>query len=373
MNIAWLTWKDHQHPEAGGAEVVARELTQRLLADGHNVTMLTCGYKGAPRREVLSGVDVIRVGSNRYTHPFQAFAYFMRHMRGKYQVLIEEVNGAPYFSVLFERKAKKYLLYHQMEGPVWFYETKPPLSYLGHYALEPVASRLLARSRTPVVTISNSTASDLVKHGFDADQTHIISEGIEIEPLADLDDAAPKFDRPTILSLGAMRAMKRTIDQIKAFEIAKATMPELQLKIAGKSDGDYGAKVLAEIEASPYKDDIEYLGKVSREQKVELMQRAHLIMQTAVHEGWGLTVTEAASQGTPAVVYNVNGLRDSVRSGETGMVTDQNPPALAYAIVKLLNHPDMYERVRQAAWEWSRGITFDQSYADFKRAIGVEV
>lgn len=370
MNIAWLTWKDHQHPEAGGAEVVARELTQRLLADGHKVTMLTCGYGNAPKREMLNGVEVIRVGRNRYTHPFQALAYYMRHMRNRYHVLIEEVEAAPYFSVLFERKAKKYLLYHQMDGPVWAYETKPPLSHIGRYVLEPTASRLLAGSKTPVVTVSRSTASDLLRYGFQPERTHIISEGIEIAPVENIDEIV-KFDHPTLLSLGAMRAMKRTLDQVKAFEIAKATMPELQLKIAGKSDSPYGQKVLHYIESSPYQGDIEYLGKVSTTQKAELMQRAHLIMQTAVHEGWGLTVTEAASQGTPAVVYNVNGLRDSVRNGVTGIVTDESPAALAYGIVKLIAHPDLYRDVRKAAWEWSKEITFDQSYADFKQAIGV--
>lgn len=371
MNIAWLTWKDHQHPEAGGAEVVARELTQRLLADGHKVTMLTCGYGDAPKREMLDGVEVIRIGRNRYTHPFQALAYYMRHMRNRYHVLIEEVEAAPYFSVLFEKKAKKYLLYHQMEGPVWAYETKPPLSQIGRYVLEPTASRLLAGSKTPVVTISQSTASDLTRYGFHPERTHIISEGIEITPIESL-DRVTKFERPTLLSLGAMRAMKRTLDQVKAFEVAKAIIPELQLKIAGKSDSPYGQSAMHYIKSSPYRDDIEYLGRVSTGQKAELMQRAHLIMQTAVHEGWGLTVTEAASQGTPAVVYDVNGLRDSVRDGITGIVTDETPAALAYGAIKLLTSPQLYRDVRQAAWEWSKEITFDKSYADFKQAIGAE-
>jgi glycosyltransferase involved in cell wall biosynthesis len=259
-----------------------------------------------------------------------------------------------------------------MDGPVWAYETRPPLSHIGRYILEPAASRLLASSRTPVVTVSESTASDLVLHGFDPERTHIISEGIEIEPAEDI-STLKKFDRPTVLSLGAMRAMKRTIDQVRGFEIAKAVVPDLQMKIAGKNDGEYGERVMAEIENSPYRDDIEYLGKVSREEKVKLMQKSHVILQTAVHEGWGLTVTEAASQGTPAVVYDVNGLRDSVKHYKTGLVTDPSPSSLAYGIVKILTHPDMYDHMRQAAWEWSKRITFDKSYADFKQAIGAEV
>ena len=371
MKVAWLTWKDHQHPEAGGAEVVTRELTKRLLADGHSVTMLTRQYGSALQKENLHGVDVRRVGRSRYVHTFMALAYYLRHIRNRYDVLIEEVNCAPYFSVLFERRAKRCLLYHQMDGPVWAYETKPPLSLAGRYVLEPISARLLSLSGTPVVTVSNSTASDLARYGFGAERTHIISEGIEIQPLQRL-DGAQKYRCPTILSLGAMRAMKRTIDQIKAFEIAKASIPELQMKIAGSSESPYGRRVLAEIDASPYSSDIEYLGKVSLDDKVALMRRSHVILQTAVHEGWGLTVTEAASQGTPAVVYNVNGLRDSVRDRQTGMVTEQTPAALAQAVVKLLTHPKLYETLRHAAWEWSKRITFDQSYADFKKAIGAE-
>jgi glycosyltransferase involved in cell wall biosynthesis len=147
------------------------------------------------------------------------------------------------------------------------------------------------------------------------------------------------------LSLGAMRAMKRTVDQIKAFEIAKAVVPDLQLKIAGKSDGEYGQKVMMEIANSPYGDDIEYLGKVSQKEKIQLMQKAHVILQTAVQEGWGLTVTEAASQGTPAVVYDVNGLRDSVKHYRTGLITDPSPSSLAYGIVKILTHPELYDHL----------------------------
>ena len=367
MNVLWITWKDHLHPEAGGAEVVAREITKRLVADGHQVTMLTCGYKGAQRTNTLNGVRIIRVGTNRYAHPFQALAYYVRHLRNRFDILIEEVNAAPYFSVLFERKARKFLLYHQMEGPVWLYETKPPLSYVGRYVLEPVATWLLARSRTPAITISESTAGDLLKHGFR--KTHIISEGIEIEPLPDI-AGVQKFEKPTLLSLGAMRAMKRTLHHIQAFEIAKDAVPELQLKVAGSSSSEYGQQVLERIKKSRYARDIEYLGKVSIEDKMRLMQKSHLIMQTAAHEGWGLTVTEAASQGTPAVVYDVHGLRDSVRHGKTGMIARQSPSALAEHIVQVLEDPKLYSAMRHAAWEWSKRVTFTQSYADFKKVVG---
>jgi glycosyltransferase involved in cell wall biosynthesis len=370
MKFLWLTWKDYTHPEAGGAEVILRELSRRLVADGHQVTFLTVQHKGATKRDVLDGIEVIRVGANRYLHSFQALAYYLRRMRNRYDVVVEVVNTAPYFGVFFGKRSKRFVLCHQLAREIWFFETKAPLNVIGHKVLEPAATWLMSRARVPVLTVSNSTQKDLERYGWHPDRMHIISEGIELEPLPDL-RGIDKFDRPTVLSLGAMRGMKRTLDQIHAFEIAKKDLPDLQMKIAGSASGPYGAKVLQAIENSPYKKDIEYLGRVSQEEKLELMRRAHVIAVTSVKEGWGLIVTEANSQGTPAVAYDVDGLRDSVRHGQTGLLTAQSPAALARAMVELLSNRDHYEDLRHRAWEWSKAITFTQCYQDFKQAVGV--
>ena len=207
-----------------------------------------------------------------------------------------------------------------------------------------------------------------MSYGFDEKKMHIISEGIEFEPLENL-DGIEKFEKPTLLGLGAMRAMKRTMDQISAFELAKKDIPDLQLKLAGSASDPYGARVLKRIGASPYMDDIEYCGRVTTEEKIRLMQKSHAVLLTSIREGWGLVVTEAASQGTPAVVYDVPGLRDSVRNNRTGVVTAPNPAALADGIRTLLEDGDRYETIRRAAWDWSKEITFDQSYSDFKKVL----
>jgi glycosyltransferase involved in cell wall biosynthesis len=346
--------------------VVLRELMKRQLAEGHHVTLLTALHAGSERREILDGIEVIRVGKNRYIHPFQALWYYLRHLRGRYDMVIETVNTAPYFSLFFRGTAKRFAFYHQLAREVWYFETKKPLSYLGYYFIEPVATWLLGRAHAPLITVSDSTKNDLAKFGWRPEHTHLISEGIEITPLRSL-DGVRKFDKPTMLSLGAMRGMKRTIDQIKAFKLAKQDIPDLQLKIAGDSSGAYGRTVLEYIQKCPFRDDIEYLGRVSYDQKIALMQRAHVITVTSVKEGWGLIVTEAASQGTPAVVYDVDGLRDSVQSGRTGLVTKQTPHALAAGIVQVLENQERYSQLRTRAWQWSKQLTFDQSYQDFKQ------
>lgn len=370
MRVLWLAWKDINHPKWGGAEVVLTELMERQAQEGHQLTLLTSRYPGAAARERLpNGIEVIRVGSNRYTHPTQALLYYLRHLRGKFDLIVETVNTAPYFSLLFKGKSRGVALYHQLARDIWFFESKPPISHLGYYVVEPLSTWLLGRAKARLITVSNSTKQDLLRYGWREEKVHIISEGIHIEPISQLDGIA-KYDHPTMICFGGIRSMKRTLDQIIAFEVAKKKIPSLQFKLAGDAPGEYGITTLKRIKDSPYAKDIEYLGRISKAEKIALMQRAHLIAHTSVKEGWGLVVTEAASQGTPAVVYDADGLRDSVRHGRTGLVTAPDPAHLAEAIVNLLTNHTLYEKLRRNAWEWSKEITFERSYEDFKYALG---
>ena len=70
------------------------------------------------------------------------------------------------------------------------------------------------------------------------------------------------------------------------------------------------------------KDAITIFGKQPQQRKLELMSKAHVILVPGVREGWGLVVTEANAMGTPAVAYDVPGLRDSVIDGVTGTLVE---------------------------------------------------
>lgn len=359
MRILWLSWKDRFHPQAGGAEVVAHELMRRLVEHGHEVTLLCAGYQGAVPKEERDGYTIIRVG-NRYSVYLHAYRYYRKHLRGKYDRIIEEVNTMPFFARFYARE-RVFLLFHQLARQVWFYQMPFPFSVVG-YALEPIYLWLLRKNT--VITVSESTKQDLARIGFLEKNIHIISEGIQLAPAPDL-AALEKYPTPTLLSLGAVRPMKRTLDIVKAFEIAKETMPALTLIIAGDCSGAYGTKLKTYAARSRHAADMTVLGKVDAPQRLELLRRSHAIAVTSVREGWGLIVTEANSQGTPAIVYDVHGLRDSVHDGITGLIAKENTPrALAATLHTLLSDPARYEDLRTQAWQWSKTITFDKSYED---------
>jgi glycosyltransferase involved in cell wall biosynthesis len=393
MKILWLTWKDRANPTAGGAEIVAEELGKRLAADGHELVFLTAKFKGSKEREFFelpplpprrisaleaasdlhveakkekSGYWVIRVGG-RISVYWQAFKYFQKHLSNWPDLVIEEINTFPFFSNFYTKK-RRILFFHMLCREIWFHEMFFPASFIG-FVVEPIYLRLLGHPS--VITVSESSRKDLKKYGFKESSTNIISEGIEMDPVED-PEKLQKSANPTIVSLGSIRSMKRTLEIVQAFEIAKKEIPNLTLKIAGDHSTSYAKRVLAYIHTSPYRASIEVLGKISLEEKIHLLRQAHLILVTSIKEGWGLVVTEAASQGTPAVVYNVDGLRDSVKDKITGIVCLTNSPGdLARSTVNLLHDQKKYDRLRRSSWEWAKEITFDRSYQSFKKVTGV--
>ena len=359
MKILWFTWKDKKNPYAGGAEAVNTELTKRLIRDGHEVTFIVRGHPGEKDDEFIDGYRVIRLGNWRTVY-WEAYKYYKKNLVGWADLVIDEVNTIPFFCKFYV-KEKNILFFHQLCRKIWFYEMRFPMNIFGYLA-EPVYLWLLNNKR--VITVSESTKKDLKKHGFREKRIRIISEGIEIEPTPHLE--IEKYEKPTLLALGAMRPMKRTDHILKAFEIAKKELPDLQFLLAGSVAGPFGGKVIQDIDESCHRKSIQYLGKVDEATKIDLMRRSHLIAVTSIKEGWGLIVTEAASQGTPAVVYDIDGLRDSVRHKETGLICRRNTPeGLAREICKALSDKEEYERMRGNAWEWSKEINFEKSYRDF--------
>ncbi len=364
MKILWFTWKDIKNPLAGGAEVVASEIGKRLVKHGHEVFFVTAGFPGAKKQEEIDGYKVQRVGS-RWTVYWCAYKFYKKNLVGWADIVIEEVNTIPFFTQYFVKEKKRFLFIHQLCRKIWFSQIFFPVNFIG-YLLEPIYLWLLRHNK--VITVSNSTKKDLLKFSFSKRNIEIIPEGITIEPVTGL-NSIKKFKDPTLLSFGAIRPMKRTLDQVKAFEIAKQKIQNLKMIIAGAGEGRYYKRFLKAIAKSLYSKDINYLGRVSQERKVELMQQSHLIAVTSIKEGWGLIVSEAASQGTPAVVYDVDGLRDSVVGGKFGKIARNNPEDLAKKIEILFNDKKLYQSIRKKAYQFSSMLNFDNACDAFTRII----
>lgn len=366
MKIVWFSWKDINHPAAGGAENISWEIMKRLVINGHQVRLITVRYKGSSRRETIDGVEVFRTGNRLSVYPKAAFLFRLQMSKWPDKV-VDEMNTIP-FAVGFYSSKKRILLAYQLARKVWFYQAPPPISYLG-YIIEPIYLYALSRRYKIVLTESESSRQDFAKYGFSTNNTKVFRVGINLKPVKAL-SATKSAD--SLLVLGAIRPMKRTLDAIKGFEIARDNNPNLSLKLAGSDNGEYASKVRDYVQQSRHAEAIQVLGRVSESRRLDLMSRASLIMVTSIKEGWGLIVTEANSQGTPAVAYDVDGLRDSIKNGVTGLLVESGDTnALGSAVSKLLSNTDQYSVMRKQAWLDSQQYTFDNCYQDFTTAAGI--
>jgi len=362
MKVLWLTWKDRRHPGAGGAETVSGEIMDRLVRDGHEVMIITARYPGSTDHELLNGAEYYRVG-NRYTVYAKAKRLFKSNLENWADLVVDEMNTLP-FAAAYYTSTKTVLVNYQLAREVWFYQMLFPISLMG-YLIEPFILRSMAKRYPIVATESLSTKKDLHKYGFK--NVSIFRIGTALEPMNEL---PVKHDSSIILSLGAIRPMKRTLEAIKSFEAAKDKMPSLKMIVAGDDSSKYAQKVRKYVQHSTHAQSITILGRVSPEKRIELMKSAMVILVTSIKEGWGLIVTEAASQGTPAVVYDTDGLRDSVKHGVTGVVSkNSDHTAMGNEIISLLKDRNKYNQMRSAGWRWSKEFTFENSYKDFLKII----
>ena len=364
MNITWFSWKDIHHPLAGGAERLGHEWRRRLVRDGHAVRHVTARYPGSTERETLDGVETIRCGDTAVTHYPAALAYQWRETAWS-DAIIEEVNTVPYFSRALPGGAPTVLVYFQLAREIWFHQMAFPLSVVG-YAAESVYTRLQAYGGPPVVTISDDSKRDLAAFGFAPDRTRIVRVAIDNAPLATYDPAAkePIF---TVLFQGSLRAMKRPLDAMIAFHKFIETGGGGRLWIAG-GGSDTPLREYARKHALA--GHVTFHGRTSEDDKLALMRRASVLVATSVKEGWGLIVTEANSMATPAIAYDVDGLRSA--AGAHNWIAAPQPEALAGRLreaARAFADRATYDVWSRRVLDDSRQYTHDASYQDFRQAL----
>ena len=91
------------------------------------------------------------------------------------------------------------------------------------------------------------------------------------------------------------------------------------------------------------------------------MSRAHILIAPSVKEGWGLTVPEAGHVGTPAVGYNVEGLRDVIEHGRTGLLANATPQAMSVEIIRILGNSNLYRKLQHGAKRLAATYSWDKT------------
>lgn len=321
MRILVCNWKDLTHPAAGGAEVYVDAVARRWVALGHEVTLFCSRTPDQAASGEVGGVRVVRCGG-RFGVYREACRWYRAQEHRRFDIVLDVVNTRPFLTPRYVADAPVVALIFQVAREIWRYEVPRPAAALGRHWLEPRWLRLYAN--VPTLTISESSRQSLLAYGLR--NVTIVPVGLELARPA---DRPPKEATPTIVFLGRLAANKRPDHALRAFRSAQAAMTAAQMWVVGA--GPMEMSLRKEFTS----DAIQFFGRVPDGKKLELLARAHAVVVTSVREGWGLVVTEAAAVGTPAIGYDVPGLRDSLRASG-GLAVTPSVPAMAAAIASVL-------------------------------------
>lgn len=179
----------------------------------------------------------------------------------------------------------------------------------------------------------------------------------------------PRADAPLVVQVSRWDAMKDPNGVLQGFarmvESDGADSPELVLagpSVDSVSDDPEGAQVFAALERGfralphavrrrvhlallPMQDSEENAAIVNA-----LQRHAAVIVQKSLHEGFGLTVTEALWKRRPVVASAVGGIQDQIRDGIDGLLV--HDPSDLDEFVRVLRRPlqdrALAERLSQA-------------------------
>lgn len=167
--------------------------------------------------------------------------------------------------------------------------------------------------RFDVIHVLNGESQEIF-HRYGKSETYIIPNGIDVCRYKAMD----KYENFTVLFIGRLNYQKGADllrNLVYSLEERGVTF---RLMIVGKRDL-YGDDI---IRLSSTQSNVDYLGFVEDEKKMELMAKSHVLISPTRYEGFPLTDLEAMASGTPVVSFNVPGPSDFINNGANSFIAE---------------------------------------------------
>lgn len=353
-----FAFRDRDDPEAGGSEEHATQVCTHFARAGRDVTLHTGRVPGAPTEVERNGFRVVRRGGRVGVFATSVLDERLGRL-GTADGIVEIFHGVPFFAPLWTRTPQVGLVHHVHLG-TWDDLLPGWRGRIGHL-IERFAVPAVYRNRD-LVTAAPSARDEIVAHyGVDPDRITVAPHGVDER----FTPGGERSAAPLVLAVARLMPQKGLDELIEALVRVKEVVPDAAATIVG--DGPHGERLreLAERSGAGW---IHWAGRVSDDELVDWYRRAWVVASASRREGFGLTLTEAASCGTPTVATRIPGHVDAVDEGHSGLLASDTSE-LADRIADVLTDDSLRARLQAGALDHATRFRWEEAAATLLGAL----
>jgi glycosyltransferase involved in cell wall biosynthesis len=201
--------------------------------------------------------------------------------------------------------------------------------------------------------------------GFRAARVRVVHPGVDTR----FSPGPDKAPHPTVLAVGRLVPVKRFLALVDALVELRTRIPDLEAIIVG--EGYEREAIEARRRDADAEDWLHLAGRVDDDTLLELYRRSWVLTSASAREGWGMTITEAAACGTPAVVTDIAGHRDAVLDGHSGLLV-AGPHQLIGALERVLTDPGLRAELGAGALARAADCSWDATALGTLEALAAD-
>ena len=339
-------------PPKEGIGYYTYNLSRELIEKGHEVVVITRGSWRKTKRQVIDGIEVIKVPFIPI-YPFYLHLHriFVKKVFKSLESQIDIVHIHTPLPPLIKTSHPTIITIHTpMLTDNNYIEIRSIYSLLTKISARFVSYPLelkLIQSSDIVTTVSKSIAQELKEHYLNLDEVSIVYNGVDEKffyPKQIKSGDGSKY----IMYAGRVDREKGLFDLVKCGKFICSERSDVFFIVAG--NGRDFDKLRRKIRKAGLQDRFIFLGQVDKDQMVKLYQNATLFVLPSYHEGLPGVLLEAMSCGLPVIATDVRGNRDLVSNGENGVIVPSRAPKkMAEAISILLKDKKLRKKLGKNA------------------------
>jgi|Deesub1362B_J571_1020462.scaffolds.fasta_scaffold00760_5 glycosyltransferase involved in cell wall biosynthesis len=230
------------------------------------------------------------------------------------------------------------------------------------------AERLAAKVTTKIICVSEHDRELALRWKVaEPEKLVVIHNGVDPKPFLKADGAHLRQELelknlPILTFVGRLTPPKDLLTLLKAL---KGLPPKGVLLLVG--DGELKFQVERYVQKLRLGKQVRFLGQ--RNDIPQILAASDIFVLSSRWEGLPYTIIEAMMAGLPVVASRVGGVPELVEDGVTGfLVPPKDPQALAEALQKLLDDPEMRYHMGKAGREKAlREFTLDRMLWEIER------